>query len=219
MAATNKVLNVFQKYQKARVDFAQSVAELATRPQNVDLMQNAGVMGRMANYSEQLAQSAVRNNVLPDVVKSLNENALPPLRNCLESIDPTVKEAAVWCYDYIAQHNAELAKIVANEGVIPLIVLCLEEPELPLRRIAACCLSDLVKHDEYLAQKVVDTNALNLKRQVCACLAQIVKHSDALAQKVMDEGILPSALQCMYVLFFFQFLIYFSYEILYLTNL
>jgi len=44
MAATRAVLQVFEKYQKDRVAFVQTVAELATRPQNVEPMQSAGVM-------------------------------------------------------------------------------------------------------------------------------------------------------------------------------
>ena len=68
---------VFENYQKARVSFVQTVAELATRPQNIEALQNAGVMallrpllldnvpsiqqsaalalGRLANYNDELA--------------------------------------------------------------------------------------------------------------------------------------------------------------------
>jgi len=38
------VLQHFEAYQKARVSFVQAVAEAATRPQNIEVMQNAGVM-------------------------------------------------------------------------------------------------------------------------------------------------------------------------------
>jgi hypothetical protein len=38
------VLQHFEAYQKARVAFVQAVAEAATRPQNIEVMQNAGVM-------------------------------------------------------------------------------------------------------------------------------------------------------------------------------
>ena len=44
MASTRAVLQVFEKYQKDRVSFVQTVAELATRPQNIEPMQSAGVM-------------------------------------------------------------------------------------------------------------------------------------------------------------------------------
>ena len=43
MASTRAVLQVFEKYQKDRVAFVQTVAELATRPQNIEPMQSAGV--------------------------------------------------------------------------------------------------------------------------------------------------------------------------------
>ena len=38
------VLQHFEAYQKARVTFVQAVAEAATRPQNIEVTQNAGVM-------------------------------------------------------------------------------------------------------------------------------------------------------------------------------
>ena len=37
------VLQPFQAYQKARVQFVQTVAELATRPQNIEALQAAGI--------------------------------------------------------------------------------------------------------------------------------------------------------------------------------
>ena len=41
---SSTLLSTFEQYQKARVQFVQAVAEAATRPQNIDTMQNAGVM-------------------------------------------------------------------------------------------------------------------------------------------------------------------------------
>ena len=152
------VLQHFEVYQKARVSFVQAVAEAATRPQNIEVMQNAGVMqllrpllldnvpsiqqsaalalGRLANYSEDLAEAVVGNEILPQLVYSLSEQnrfvkkaaafvlravakhspdlaqavvdsgALDALVPCLEEFDPTVKEAAAWAIGYIAQHNS-----------------------------------------------------------------------------------------------------------------
>ena len=37
------VLAPFETYQKARVTFVQTVAELATRPQNIEALQSAGM--------------------------------------------------------------------------------------------------------------------------------------------------------------------------------
>ena len=94
MAGT-EVLKVFEEYQKARVTFVQHVADLATRPQNIDVMQNAGVMqllrpllldnvpsiqqsaalalGRLASYRDDLAEAVVGNEILPQLVYSLSE--------------------------------------------------------------------------------------------------------------------------------------------------
>lgn len=38
------ILQSFEEYQKARSKFTQAVSEAATRPQNIEVMNNAGVM-------------------------------------------------------------------------------------------------------------------------------------------------------------------------------
>ena len=89
------VLQPFETYQKERVEFVQTIAELAQRPQNIDDLQNAGVMellrpllldnvpsiqqsaalalGRLASYSNQLAQAVVDKEILTQLVMSLSE--------------------------------------------------------------------------------------------------------------------------------------------------
>jgi hypothetical protein len=91
----NIVLKVFEQYQKARTAFVQTVAELATRPQNIETLQNAGIMallrpllldvvptiqqtaalalGRLANYNDNLAEAVVKGDILPQLVYSLSE--------------------------------------------------------------------------------------------------------------------------------------------------
>src|SRR3989338_693491 len=92
---SRQIIQVFEEYQKARVKFVQTVAELATRPQHVESLHNAGVMqllrpllldsvpsiqqsaalalGRLANYSEELAENVVHGDILPQLVYSLGE--------------------------------------------------------------------------------------------------------------------------------------------------
>jgi hypothetical protein len=89
------VLQTFELYQKARVQFVQTVAELADRPQNIEALLSANVMdllrpllldnvpgirqsaalalGKLANYSDELAEAVVSNNILPHLVVSLSE--------------------------------------------------------------------------------------------------------------------------------------------------
>jgi hypothetical protein len=93
--ASRPVLQVFENYQAARTTFVQTIAELASRPQNIEALQNADVMallrpllldtvpsiqqtsalalGRLANYSEALAEAVVTKEVLPQLVYTLSD--------------------------------------------------------------------------------------------------------------------------------------------------
>lgn len=95
MANTRAVLSVFEKYQKDRLLFVQTVADLASRESNIEALQSGGVMtllspllqdnvpaiqqaaalalGRLANYHEELAESVVDSDILPQLVYSLAE--------------------------------------------------------------------------------------------------------------------------------------------------
>jgi len=86
---------VFEQYQKARIQFVQTIAEHASRPHNIEVLQNAGVMsllrpllldtvpsiqqtsalalGRLANYNDNLAEAVVKGDILPQLVYSLSE--------------------------------------------------------------------------------------------------------------------------------------------------
>lgn len=45
IANTKSILSIFEKYQKERLHFVQTVAEHASRETNVDVLQQAGAMG------------------------------------------------------------------------------------------------------------------------------------------------------------------------------
>jgi len=94
---------VFEQYQKARIQFVQTIAEQASRPQNIEILQNAGVMsllrpllldtvpsvqqtaalalGRLANYNDNLAEAVVKGDILPQLVYSLSEQNVRVLIN------------------------------------------------------------------------------------------------------------------------------------------
>ncbi|CEO94673.1 Sperm-associated antigen 6 [Plasmodiophora brassicae] len=220
---SRSVLQVFEEYQAARTTFVQTVAEHAVRPANIEALQNAGVMallrpllldsvpsiqqsaaialGRLANYSEALAEAVVMNEILPQLVYSLAEQnryykkaasfvlksvakhspelaqavvdagALVALVGCLSEFEPSVKEGAAWALNFIARHNADLAQVVVDAGAVPQLVLCLQEPELGLKRIAASALAEISKHSSELAQAVVDSGAVQF-------LAPMIQHQD-----------------------------------------
>lgn len=83
----------FERFQKARIDFVSEVAEMATRPDLVDILRDEHVLhllrpmlidtvpsvqqtaalalGRLANFSVDLAEEVVAAEILPQLVASL----------------------------------------------------------------------------------------------------------------------------------------------------
>eukprot|EP00938_MAST-03A_sp_MAST-3A-sp1_P005965 g5965.t1 len=204
------VLETFEKYQKARVDFVQKVAELASRPQNVSSLQDAGAMkllrpllldvvpsiqqnaaaalGRLASHSEDLAEDIVANEILPQLVYSLSEQ------------NRFYKRAAAFVLRSVAKHSPELALAVVDSGALEALVLCLEEFDPSVKEGAAWALGYIAQHNASLAQSVVDAGAvpnlvlciqeaeISLKRISASALSDICKHSPELAQSVVDAG-------------------------------
>ena len=202
------LLRPFEEYQKARISFVQSIADLASKPQNIEALHAAGAMsllrpllldtvpsiqqsaalaiGRLANYSETLAQSVVDNDIIPQLIMTLTKpnkffkkaacyvfksvakhsaklaievvknGALEPLIQCLDEFDTGVKEAATWALGYIAKQSPELAHQIVEAKAVDSLILCLQEPEILLKRAAALTLSYLCQHSEQLAQPIAD---------------------------------------------------------------
>ncbi|XP_066921440.1 sperm-associated antigen 6-like [Clytia hemisphaerica] len=208
--STRQVLQVFEQYQKARTTFVQTIAELATRPQNIEILQNAGVMallrpllldvvptvqqtaalalGRLANYNDDLAEAVVKGDILPQLVYSLAEQ------------NRFYKKAAAFVLRAVAKHSPELAQAVVDCGALEALVICLEEFDPGVKESAAWALGYVARHNAELSQAVVDAGAvpllvlciqepeLDLKRIAASALSDICKHSPELAQTVVDAG-------------------------------
>jgi HEAT repeat protein len=166
------VLQVFEQYQKARVTFVQTVADLSTRPQNVEALQNADVMsllrpllldnvpsiqqsaalalGRLANYNDDLAEAVVGNGILPQLVYSLSEK------------NRFYKKAASFVLRAVAKHSPQLAQAVVDSGALDALVGCLEEFDPSVKESAAWALGYIARHNAELAQTVVDAGAVPL---------------------------------------------------------
>jgi len=92
---SRSVLQVFSNYQAARTTFVQTIADLANRPQNIEMLQANGslallrpllidtvpsiqqsaalALGRLANYSEAVAEAVCASEILPQLVHSITE--------------------------------------------------------------------------------------------------------------------------------------------------
>ncbi|XP_065115077.1 sperm-associated antigen 6 isoform X1 [Paramisgurnus dabryanus] len=205
-----QVLQVFEQYQKARTQFVQTVADLATRPQNIETLQHAGVMsllrpllldavptiqqtaalalGRLANYNDDLAEAVVKGDILPQLVYSLAEQ------------NRFYKKAAAFVLRAVAKHSPELAQAVVDCGALDALVISLEEFDPGVKEAAAWALGYIARHNEQLAQAVVDAGVapllvlciqepeIALKRVAASSLSDIAKHSPELAHTVVETG-------------------------------
>ncbi|KAM7439390.1 Sperm-associated antigen 6 [Porites harrisoni] len=208
--SSRKVIQVFEQYQKDRQTFVQSVADLASRPENIETLQNADAMallrpllldvvpaiqqtaalalGRLANYNEDLAEAVVKGDILPQLVYSLAEQ------------NRFYKKAAAFVLRAVAKHSPQLAQAVVDCGALDALVICLEEFDPGVKEAAAWALGYIARHNAVLSQAVVDAGAvpllvlciqepeLPLKRIAASALSDICKHSPELAQTVVDAG-------------------------------
>ena len=209
-----KILSTFKSYQKARVDFVQSVAQLALREQHVDLMENAGVMkllnpllldnvpsiqmtaalalGRLAAHSQVIAKNVIDSGSVAHLIRTLVHDS------------PHARKASAFVVRSIAKHSSALAESVVKEGVLEPLRNCLDHVDPGVKESGAWALDYICKHDMNLAQAVVDAGVIKLlalcleepeqtlKRIAATTLGDIAKHSPKLAQLVVDAGVLDS---------------------------
>ena len=149
------VLSTFEEYQKERVQFVQTIAELARRPENIGPLQEAGAMkllrpllldnvssiqqsaalalARLAGYSAEIAETVVADQVLPQLIDSLSRQ------------NRFYKKAAAYVLKSVAQHSEHLAQCVVEAGALEALVSCLEEFDPNVKEGAAYALSCIVK--------------------------------------------------------------------------
>lgn len=143
-------------------------------------------IGRLANYSEELADSVVSNDVLTQLVSNLSSdnkyykkaaatalrgvarhseqhakyvisaNGLQGLIACMQGSDNSVRESAASALGYIARHSEEFAKKAVDGGVLPLLLECMKNGDVASKRSTASALSEVAKHSESLATALVD---------------------------------------------------------------
>uniref|UniRef100_T1JP95 Sperm-associated antigen 6 n=1 Tax=Strigamia maritima TaxID=126957 RepID=T1JP95_STRMM len=213
MSTTRQILQVFEQYQKARVHFVQCIADLSSRPQNIDVLQEGGVMlllrpllldvvpaiqqtavlamGRLAQHSCSLAEAIVKGDILPQLAYSLTGQ------------NRFYKKAAAFVLRSVAKHTPELAQSVVDSGALAPLVICLDEFDANIKEAAVWALGNVARHTAELATAVVDAGAVPLlvlciqepelavKRIAAATLSDISKHGLELAQSVVDASAIP----------------------------
>ncbi|KAI5071188.1 hypothetical protein GOP47_0013439 [Adiantum capillus-veneris] len=212
MATTRSILNVLDTYQRSRLSFAEDVAELASKWQNVEALHTAGFMqflkpllldsvpqvqqtaalalGYLANYNEDLSSAVVAQKIHLQLAQSLKE------------LDRYSKRPAAHVLNAVAKHTPALAQAVVDSGAVDELVLCLEEFDTAVKETGASALGHIARHTSKLAETVVNAGAvpllvvcvqeseLPLRRASVLALANIAKHSPKLAQVVVDTNTL-----------------------------
>ncbi len=207
------VIQPFEEYQKSRIMFVQTVAELANREQNIDSLKRLDVMkllgpllsdpvtsikqsaalaiGRLARQDVELATSIVqedRGKILLQLLESLETN------------NKFYKKAACYVISSIAKHNKDLAQKVVQGGAIKFLVACLEEYDPSVKETAAWALSHIAEKSKELAVEIENAKAIDsliaclqepevsIKRVAVKCLSYMAMHSDALATSVAKDS-------------------------------
>lgn len=210
-----QVLQVFEQYQKARTQFVQMVAELATRPQNIETLQNAGVMsllrpllldvvptiqqtaalalGRLANYNDDLAEAVVKGDILPQLVYSLAEQN----RQILSALSQ------------IAKHSVDLAEMVVEAEIFPVVLTCLKDKDEYVKKNASTLIREIAKHTPELSQLIVNAGGVaavidcigsckgNIRLPGIMMLGYVAAHSENLAMAVIISKGVPQLSVCL----------------------
>ena len=85
-------------------------------------------IGRLANYSEELAESVVQNDIITQLIYSLQK----PNR--------FFKKAACYVFKSVAKHSPDLAEDIVKCGALEPLVQCLDEFDPSVKEAAAWAL-------------------------------------------------------------------------------
>ncbi|KPI91681.1 Sperm-associated antigen 6 [Papilio xuthus] len=207
MSSPKNIQLVFDTYQKARLTFAQAIADLATRSTNVKCLDSAGVLellrplvsdacstvrqcavvaaARLAEHDEAVARQMLDGGILTTTLENLHK------------FNVYYKRSALYLIRAIAKHNEELASMIVRFGTLEHIVACMEDFDTQVKENAAWALGYIGKHSELLAGKVVDAGTLpllvlafqepeiSLKQITAGALVDLAKHKP---EAVVDAG-------------------------------
>ncbi|KAJ3189122.1 Sperm-associated antigen 6 [Gaertneriomyces sp. JEL0708] len=213
MSTTTPLPHLLQTYNRQRLLFAQSIADLATRDSNIPQLYSSGVLtllrplltdnvpaiqqsaslavGRMCDKSEDVSRECVDAGMVQGVVWGISHS---------EEGNRYTKKSFTFILRSIARHSATLAQAVVSAGALPPLLSCLEEFDPGVREGAAWALGYIARHNTDLAKTVVEAGVipllvlalrephLPLKRISASALSDIAKHHTDLAQAVLESG-------------------------------
>ncbi|CAG9861711.1 unnamed protein product [Phyllotreta striolata] len=211
--STRSLLIAFDQYQRSRLQFAQSISDLALKPQHLELLIKGGVIellrpllndpciqiqqcsaiaiGRIVHHDANIAESVI------------NQGFIPILLNSMITGNKFQKKAVAFVLRSLSKHNANCAFQVINAGGLQALIGCLEEFDTCVKEAAAWAIGYIARHSKSLAQTCVDSGAvqllllclqepeITLKQITTSAISDIAKHGPDLSQSVVDAGAVP----------------------------
>jgi hypothetical protein len=209
----------FEKYSQARLAFVRAVADCGERPEFLESLLEEDVftalrpmlhdsvvtvqstaalaLGRIANFSAELAGELVRRGLLVDIVDTMAG----------ETAHAAHLKAGAFVLRCVAKHTSELAGATIDAGCVPTLASCLEQLDVGVREAAAAALTAIACHDAGTASAITETGAVpllcaalqepepSLKRTACMALGEVAAQGEALARQVVAGGALPFIVQ------------------------
>ncbi|XP_017774511.1 PREDICTED: sperm-associated antigen 6-like [Nicrophorus vespilloides] len=213
MPQMRTILQVFTNYQKARISFVQTVADLATKQQNVDVLNQARVLDLikplLSDVCPQIRQCAAIAlgrlvDADPDLARStLNTDLLPSLLADLDGQNKYFKKSILFVIRSICKHDHMLAQTIIENGGLNAVIYCMGDFEPMVKESALWAVGYIARHDVELARAVADAGAIPnivlclqepeiaMKQVAANVISDIAKHSEQLAQQVVDCGAVP----------------------------
>lgn len=201
------VIQPFEEFQKARIIFVQTVAELAKNKNNIESLKSLGVMkllgplladpvnsirqssalaiSRLAKHNEDMARDVVdeKGKILMTLINNETLN------------NKFYKRAACFVLSSVSSHKT-LVQSVANDRVVTFLVDCLEEYDPAVKESAAWTIGCMSYHEADIAKKFEKEGVVErlitclsepeivIKRNIITTLSYIARHNEELASGI-----------------------------------
>lgn len=141
---------VFDQYQKSRMLFVKTVADLATRSQNIEFLQNAGQKTRRNSIEVCFLY------VFSSFPFSPAAGVMPLLHPLMLDVVPGIQQTAARALGHLADQSEDMAAAVVRQDILPQMVRSLSRQNVNtscwLYRISKscyCCVCAFLKTHSY----------------------------------------------------------------------
>ncbi|XP_044260764.1 sperm-associated antigen 6-like [Tribolium madens] len=210
---TRSILQIFDQYQKARLNFVKSIAELALRPANIPVLDEQNILDLLkpllSDVCKQIQNCATiaLGRIIQNDHTMAKKFSQTELINLLLATLPKEnkhqKNSILFVLRAVCKYDPQLAEFVVETGALKTVITCMEDFEPSVQESAAWVIGYIARHNQNLAKKCVEAGAvpllimclqgphLTLKQISASALCDIAKHSIELAQNIVDAGAIP----------------------------